>query len=248
MNRPEIIVCKDAEGVARQGAERFGNIARYAISRTGRFVVALSGGNTPRAVNVYLAHHYRDLLDWSRIFLFWGDERAVPPDHVDSNYRMARESLIDRVPIPSINVSRVRAETSPPEAARQYETELRNFFKQGRGFPVFDLIFLGMGDDGHTASLFPGTPALLEKDRWVVENSVQKLNTERITFTAPLINQAEEVIFLVCGAAKASALKQVLEGAFDPDTYPSQLVRPRGRLVWLVDQGAAAQLACGEQT
>ncbi|HEY3130878.1 MAG TPA: 6-phosphogluconolactonase, partial [Acidobacteriota bacterium] len=218
MSSKEIIVCKDAEDVARRAAERFASDARKAISRDGRFVVALSGGNTPRLMNAFLVQHYANSLDWSRTFLFWGDERAVPPDHEDNNYRMACETLIDHVPIPPSNAIRVRAELPPTEAAELYEKELRAFFRRGKdservtdqnNFPVFDLIFLGMGNDGHTASLFPGTPALSEKKRWVVENPVSVLNTERITFTVPLINQAREVIFLVSGTAKAPAVKRV---------------------------------------
>ena len=246
----EIVVCQDAADLARRGAECFIDGASQTISVDGRFVSALSGGSTPRAVNCYLADHYRDWHGWSRVFLFWGDERSVPPDHKESNYRMAHESLIDHVPIPSSNVFRIRAEESAAQAARKYELELQHFFHRGdpgQGEPLlpeFHLIFLGMGEDGHTASLFPGTPALQERNRWVVENPVSKLNTQRITFTVPLINRAREVIFLVSGGAKAGALKQVLEGPFDPETYPSQLIRPRGRLLWLVDEAAAAQLSC----
>ncbi len=236
--------------MARRAAERFAHNVQQSISRNGRFVVALSGGNTPSAMNAVLVEHYRVSLDWSRIFFFWGDERSVPPDHSDSNYRMACETLIDHVPVPPSNVFRVRAELPPAEAAKLYQQELRNFFRKDAGhssdkddFPVFDLIFLGMGNDGHTASLFPGSPALSEKTRWVIENPVRVLNTERITFTAPLINHANEVIFLVSGTAKAPALKQVLEGPFDPTSCPSQLIQPQGRVVWLVDEAAAALLS-----
>ncbi|HEV8131464.1 MAG TPA: 6-phosphogluconolactonase [Acidobacteriota bacterium] len=243
MGSKEIVICENAQEIAQRAAERFARLAHKAISRSGCFAVALSGGNTPRAVNANLADHYREALDWPRIFLFWGDERPVPPDHKESNFRMARESLIDHVAIPDSNIFRILSELPPAEAARRYETELRRFFRTDKEkFPSFDLIFLGMGDDGHTASLFPGTPALAEQTRWVVSNPVEKLNTERITLTAPVINHAREVIVLVSGAAKAPALKQVLKGELQPKVYPSQLIRPRGRLVWLVDEAAASQL------
>jgi 6-phosphogluconolactonase len=231
--------------LAEKAAQLFFTIAQEAIEQRARFTVALSGGSTPRAVNHQIASRFATKLDWTRVFIFFGDERPVPPDHPESNYRMARESLLLRVPVPPANVHRMPAELPSDLAASEYESQLRDFFSQPEGFPVFDLIFLGMGDDGHTASLFPRTAALQESRRWVVKNRVEKLNTDRITLTFPVINRARHVIFLVAGGAKAFALKQVLEGAPDPALYPSQSVHPEGRLTWLVDRTAAAELTKG---
>jgi len=238
----ELIITADPKELAVKAADLFAGVAQESIRQRGRFTAALSGGNTPRIVNQEISARLADQLDWSRIFIFFGDERPVPPDHPESNYRMARESLLEKVPIPSENVHRIPSEKDPQEAAKEYEADLRAVFPAPMDFPVFDLIFLGMGEDGHTASLFPNSPALQEEERWVVKNRVERLETDRITLTLPVINRARNVIFLVAGASKAPALKQVLEGPPDPARYPSQSVLPRGRLVWLVDHAAASLL------
>lgn len=230
--------------VAKDVNELFGLAARHiaaaaisSVNERGRFVLALSGGSTPRGVYRFLA-----TLDmpWPAVHLFWGDERCVPPNHQDSNYRMVRESLLDEIKIPKENVHRIMGELDPPEAARVCAEEIQAVFKSPTSeFPLFDLILLGMGPDGHTASLFPGTAALNEASGWVVANEVPQLNTRRITFTFPLINAAREVMFLVAGSEKADVLGKVMEG--DP-AYPSSLVRPKGDLLWFLDRGSGSGL------
>lgn len=211
--------------------------AEEAIGGSGRFAVALAGGSTPEATYRLLARDYADRLDWSKVYVFFGDERTVPPDHEDSNYRMAREALLDHVPIGGVH--RMRGELPPEEAARSYEEELREFFGPDE-VPGFDLILLGIGEDGHTASLFPNTPALDVTDRWAVENPVEKLDTVRLTLTAPVINAAKTVIFLVAGEGKAEALREILEGEADPHYYPAKLIRPASGAIWMVDRAAAS--------
>jgi 6-phosphogluconolactonase len=200
----------------------------------------LAGGSTPKATYEVLARDYAGKLDWSRVHVFFGDERTVPPDHEDSNYRMAHEALLSRVPAGSVH--RMRGELPPGEAAAAYEEELREFFGPD-GVPAFDLILLGLGGDGHTASLFPETSALDVTDRWVVANPVLKLETTRLTLTLPVINAARAVTFLVAGEGKAGALKEILEGDADPRAYPAKFIRPEGGdLIWMVDRAAAARL------
>lgn len=250
---PEIVVLPDRAALAREAASRFVFIAHQAVAGRGRFAVALSGGSTPRDLYQLLATiEFSWRVDWHRTHLFWGDERAVPPDHPDSNFRMANEALISRLPIPSGNVHRIRAELSPEDAALEYEQTLRGFFPPSpekreraglRKLPCFDLILLGIGEDAHTASLFPHTTALRETDRWVAANYVEKLKADRITLTPPVLNAAANIIFLVAGTDKASALDAILRGERRPDEYPAQLVQPtNGRLVWLLDKAASAKL------
>lgn len=239
-------VYEDATALARAAADLFAAAARAAVAQRGRFFVALSGGSTPRTLYQLLAAPpYRDQVDWSRTFVFWGDERCVPPDHPDSNYRMAREALLFHVPIPTSQVFRMPGEMADPAAAAAlYEQSVRRAFALAPGeWPRFDLVLLGLGPDGHTASLFPHTSALGVTDRLVVANRVEKLGTTRITLTAPVINSAAVVVFLVAGADKAEPLAAVLEGPRRPDDLPAQLIAPaHGELLWLVDRAAAAQL------
>ena len=201
--------------------------------------MVLAGGSTPKAAYEILARDYAEAIDWGRVHAFFGDERTVPPDHEDSNYRMAREALLDHVPVGGVH--RIRGELPPDEAAASYEGELRAFF-EGEDPPRFDLILLGLGEDGHTASLFPETSALEVTDRLVVANPVLKLDTTRITLTAPVLNAAHDVSFLVAGGGKAEALKEVIEGDADPRAYPAKLVGPPGGLTWMVDRAAASML------
>jgi 6-phosphogluconolactonase len=208
----------------------------------GRFSIALSGGSTPKALYQMLAENpYRDIVRWADCYFFWGDERFVPLDHPDSNFRMAHEALLSKVAVPEQNIFPIRTEgMDPASAAVAYEKLLRNFFGE---IPEFDLIFLGLGEDGHTASLFPSTNALNESDRWVAENFVEKLNTYRITFTFPVINRAANVVFLVSGESKAGVLKKVLEGPLGPERLPAQSIRPSpGKLIFLVDQASARKI------
>jgi 6-phosphogluconolactonase len=225
------------EALAEAAARAFVDRAAESIAERGRFAVALAGGSTPKATYGVLARDHAEDVDWPNVHVFFGDERTVPPDHEDSNYRMAREALLDRVPVGSIH--RMRGELQPNEAAASYETDLRQFFE---GEAVLDLVMLGIGDDGHTASLFPETPALEVTDRLAVANPVPKLDTTRLTLTAPVLSAARAVNFLVAGEGKAEALREILEGDADPRRYPAKLVRPLGGPTWLVDRTAAQSL------
>jgi len=240
-------VLANASDLFHAAAEEFVGAARTAIGARGRFTVALSGGSTPKALYSLLAANFADFA-WNRIFLFFGDERHVPPTDPESNYRMVKESLLSKITIPAENVFRVSAENSDAAAAASdYETQLRHFFElrpadRPGEFPRFDLILLGMGPDGHTASLFPDSTALDEQSRLVVANWVAKFNTHRITFTFPVLNHAHEVMFMASGADKANMLHQVLEGKNTPP-LPCQLVQPTdGTLLWMIDEPAAAKL------
>lgn len=234
-----------AQDVARRAAELFVRRNQEARAR-GRFTVALSGGSTPRAFHALLAAPpFRDQVDWSVTQFYWGDERCVAPDDPESNFRMARETLLDNVPIHDAQVHRIHSEMDDPTAAAAlYADELRQEFALAPGAaPRFDLIYLGMGPDGHTASLFPHTAALHVRDQLVVANYVPKLSTWRITLTAEVLNAAATVAFLVAGQDKADALAAVLDGPPNPEQYPSQLVTPSsGELLWVVDDAAAARL------
>jgi 6-phosphogluconolactonase len=238
-----IRILENAEGVAHAAADCFVDITLSSISAQGRFSVALAGGSTPRRTYELLAtEEYRNRIAWPKVHIFFSDERCVPPMHADSNYRMADKAMISLLPIPSQNVHRMAGEGDANANASLYEDDLRTFF-DGAPEPRFDLVLLGMGDDGHTASLFPGTRALSEAEAWVIANWVEKLNTYRITLTPPAINHAANIIFLVTGAGKAERLPQVIRGARDPQKLPSQLIQPvNGSLVWLVDKAAARLL------
>jgi 6-phosphogluconolactonase len=250
----QIRVYRDAEELALKAARRFARLADQHVLSCGRFIVALSGGSTPKAMFAVLASdRYRDTVPWSSIYFFWGDERCVPPDHPDSNYRMASEALLSRVPIPPQNIYRFPAEETPVEAAAaKYSEILRDYFTTAPGEAMaglpddnpcrFDLVFLGMGPDGHTASLFPHSPAL-KATGIAAANYVEKLHSNRLTLTAATINNAKNVTFLVAGSDKAETLKNVLRGRYQPDEYPSQLINPpSGSLLWMVDEAAAALL------
>ncbi|MBS1812694.1 MAG: 6-phosphogluconolactonase [Acidobacteria bacterium] len=244
----QIIVVANAAELARTAADHFIKAAQRNIADHGRFTVALSGGSTPKAMFALLAESpHCEGVEWERIFIFWSDERCVPPDHADSNYRMTKETLLSKVPLPSHNVFRIPGEKEPAHGAKEYSEQLRQFF-QTEALPQFDLIFLGMGADGHTASLFPGTTALQAGTEVVaVENYVEKLQAYRITLTAATINQAQEVMFLVGGADKAATLKAVLQGDFQPQIYPSQLIQPvLGQLIWVVDEAAHQEIKSSE--
>ena len=244
--QPEIHVSPNPQALAEEAARRFAVLSREAIGARGRFVVALSGGSTPKALLRLLAlPPYRDTLDWGRIHVAWGDERCVPPNDAQSNYRMAREALLAHVPIPAGNIHRMPAENPDHEAAaNDYAATLRSLFGLGEGeMPRFDLIHLGLGTEGHTASLFPGSPALRERERLVAAPWVEKLDAYRITLTPPVLNAAREVQFLVAGAEKAAIVRQILRAPRNPDELPAQVVAPTdGQLVWLLDAAAAQEL------
>jgi len=246
-----IRVLEDPAALFRAAAEEFVARVRAAVEARGSCAVALAGGSTPRGIHGVLTDPgagLRARVPWEAVHLFWGDERHVPPDHSDSNYRMAAETLLSKVPVPPSNVHRVRAEEPDADgAARAYERDLQESFggrkRMDGGWPRFDLCLLGMGPDGHTASLFPGTGAVYEATRLVAAPWVPKLASHRITLTPPVFNAAEAVVFVAAGADKAATLAAVLEGERCEDLYPSQTIQPvRGDLVWLVDRAAAAKL------
>lgn len=242
----EIQVFADEDLLAAAAAERFVILAEMAADARGRFSAALSGGSTPKATYARLAaDENAGRVDWPGVHVFWGDERCVPPDHPGSSFRMAREALLDRVPLPRGNIHRVRGELDPEEAARAYTIELQSFF--GAEWPSFDLVLLGVGSDGHTASLFPGSPALGERRHPVVAVTAhyEDRPAQRVSLTVPAINAARQVIFLVAGASKAGIVSAVLEGP--PARYPAQLIQPAaGHLAWMMDAPAASQLRGGE--
>jgi 6-phosphogluconolactonase len=241
-----IKVFPDIKALNNFAAEKFVEIGRQTIDKRGQFTVALSGGSTPKALFQTLSDEkFKDKIDWSRTFFFFGDERNVLPDDAESNFRMANENLFEPLKINSQNIFRWQTELeNPQKVAENYEQTIENFFKLGENeFANFDLVFLGMGADGHTASLFPFTDALKESDKNAVGNYVEKLKTMRFTLTFPVINNAQNVFFLIKGADKSEALKQVLEGKFEPEKFPSQNVKPLSEnIFWLCDAEAAAEL------
>lgn len=242
----DVDVFPNKTALIRAEAERIVAAAAEAIAERGRFALALSGGSTPRPLYELLSSPpYISRIDWSRVHLFWGDERCVPPDHPDSNYRMTREALLDRANIPSQNVHRIRGEAEPHDAAADYERELRVFFGD-RDPPerTFDVVLLGMGPDGHTASIFPGTPATTETRRWAMAVHVERPRPMwRVTLTTLVLNAAADVTFLVAGADKAARLDEVLHGESDRPVVPAQLVKPtHGALHWMLDDAAGARL------
>jgi 6-phosphogluconolactonase len=241
-----IRILKNLDQVSTASAETIIQVAIDAIEKRSIFRIALSGGSTPKTLFTKLASDpdFKKQMPWKSTHFFWSDERTVPPDHPESNFRMAREAMFKHVDVPQSQIHRIHAEMEDPNAAAQeYENEIRQHFNvNAPQFPKFDLILLGMGPDGHTASLFPATEALQEKKRLVVSNWVSKFNTYRITFTVPLINAACTVMFLVGGEDKAATLKAVLEGPDDPHVFPSQFIKPDGDLIWFVDQAAGKLL------
>jgi 6-phosphogluconolactonase len=245
--KPEIKIAGDRTELSRSAAELLVDLSKRAVRAEKRCTIALSGGSTPKDVFALLADDakLRAEFPWKDAHFFWGDERHVPPDHPESNYRMAHDAMLSKAPVPSANVHRIKAENPDAAvAARDYERELRRFFQLSAGRPPrLDVALMGMGSEGHTASLFPGTKALGEKKKLVVSNWVGKLYTDRITMTAPVFNQARNVVFLVAGDDKAVALKAVLEGKHEPDQLPAQFIRPtKGKLIWLLDPRAARYL------
>ncbi|MEK7294755.1 MAG: 6-phosphogluconolactonase [Nitrospirota bacterium] len=247
----ELRILENGEELAREAADFVVWAGEQAITNDGTFRLALSGGSTPKALYPLLAGPgFATRLDWRRVAVFFGDERCVPPDHADSNFRMANETLIKPLKIPQDRIFRMHGEDEPDQAARRYEESIRKEFgTPAPAWPRFDLILLGLGDDGHTASLFPGTPALSEQKRLVVPNPAPHGAKQRLTFTAPLINQAQTVVFLVSGKSKAPALKAVLEDIdADPKRFSAKLVQPEnGRLIWFLDHAAAAELTVEKQ-
>jgi 6-phosphogluconolactonase len=246
MSGPKLRIFANLEELSHAAAERFTEFCHERLTRENVFTAALSGGSTPRRLYELLGDpELAGRIPWGRVHFFQVDERCVPPDHPESNYRMMREALLDHARIPPSNFHRMEAElANPEEAAERYVQQLSTMFRPRPGeVPRLDLLFLGMGPDGHTASLFPRSPALAERAKWVCANFVEKLQANRVTLTYPVLNAAREVIFLVAGNEKAEILRQVLEGAYEPERFPSQGIRPvDGRLSWYVDAAAARLL------
>ena len=238
-----ITIYPDSEHLVDGSADFIAGLAARAVAERGRFAIALSGGSTPRPIYARLATGaYAERIDWPRVHIFFGDERCVPPDDSRSNYRMAREALLDHVPLPPGNIHRIRGEDDPAQAALAYAQEVQRLFRSASA-PAFDLICLGMGENGHTASLFPGAAALRERVRWVVPQYVEVMTTWRVTFTTVLINAARHIAFFAAGTGKADVLWRVHAGPYQPDVLPSQLIQPdHGQLHWLVDAAAGAKV------
>ena len=246
-NNREVRILADANSIAQTAAAEFLEAARQAVSEKGSFSVALAGGSTPKALYGLLATNplLQAKVPWSKIQFFFGDERHVPPTDEESNFRMAEEAMLGKAPVDPKQVHRIKGEKrNASQAAEEYEQDLRASFRLQAGeFPRFDLVLLGMGPEGHTASLFPGTKALKEERRLVVSNWVGKFYTDRITLTPPVLNNAARVIFMVHGEEKAPALKAVLEGPYEPEQLPAQIIQPKqGKVLWLVDPSAASML------
>lgn len=236
----------DLDALSHAAAAEFCRIGRDAVAARGRSAMVLSGGSTPRRLYELLARDCRTQLDWERVEFFWGDERAVPPDHRESNFGMARLTLLEPLAIPRDNIHRIEGERKDLNAAaRDYEGDIARVLGAPRGGrpPAFDLVLLGMGADAHTASLFPGSAAIDETERWVVVQRAPSAGPDRVTMTPTIINAARHVVFLVAGADKSEALAHVLEGAQDPRRFPAQAIQPAsGTLAWFVDRSASAQL------
>ncbi len=241
-NPAKILIFDNPEQLALAAAERFVEYAHEAVHDGARFTVALAGGNTPKRVYELLATEFKDRIHWSSVYIFFGDERCVPPDHPDSNYRMVYATLISKVAIPAENVHRIIGEGDAHTNAQSYEQELKLFFP-GLLWPRFDLVLLGMGEDGHTASLFPGSEALNEKSRWVIKTRMDQSRQDRITLTIPVFNHAAHAIFLVTGKGKAKRLAEVLHTPSGSERLPAQTIQPaEGSLEWLIDKSAASLL------
>jgi 6-phosphogluconolactonase len=246
----EIEILPDATAIMRRAAEEFVKSVNQSVAEKGSFTVALAGGSTPKSLYSLLAEDsaIRSKIPWEKLHFFFGDERHAPPDSPESNFHMANEALFSMGLVKPDQITRIKGEYADTEkAALEYQQALRAYFRLKDGeYPRFDLVLLGMGDEGHTLSLFPGTKALHATNRIAVRNWIGKLFTERITITAPAANQANRVIFLVTRADKAPALKAVLEGPYEPEQLPAQLIQPvSGNLLWLVDQAAGSMLATG---
>ena len=239
-----IAIYPDIDTLSQQAAQYVVRTASESIAARGRFTIALSGGTTPRKLYTLLGSEpYNSQIDWQQVHIFWGDERCVPPDNPDSNYYMAQEVLLSKISIPALQVHRMPADQPGRDATSQsYTAEMQSAFGT-QGIPVFDLIQLGMGPEGHTASLFPHQASLHETQRLVMPVSVPKPPPDRLTFTPPVLNAARNILFLVTGSDKAEALQAVLEGEYQPEEYPAQIVRPPdGEVVWMLDNAVSANL------
>ena len=238
--KPTIRIFKDADELSRAAADLFVTLAVQSIRERGRFLVALSGGSTPMALYRLLA---REPIDWTRIHVFWGDERLVPPEDAENSYGQAREALLKHIPIPTENIHRVASELDPVAAARDYASILREFAAPPLDWPRFDLVLLGLGEDGHTASLFPGSPVDATEPVIAVTAQYQGRPARRVTLTPPVFNAARQVIFLVTGANKAVTLKGVFSDYNSSEQVPAKRIQPAdGQVTWLVDKAAGKEI------
>jgi 6-phosphogluconolactonase len=246
MSEPKIVILDDAPALYAHAAEEIAYFAGEAVCTHGEFTLCLSGGSTPAAIYEMLGSKFQFSIDWKEIQLFWGDERCVPPQDAASNYAMTLRTLLAKLALKPSQVHRILGERSPEDAARAYEDELRSHFRLGTGeFPRFDLMLLGLGDNSHTASLFPGNAAIHESERLVLAVEVDDpTQRHRVTVTPPVINHAARIMFLVAGAGKAQAVWNILKGPRDVDKFPAQVVAPEhGEVIWLLDKAAASLIA-----
>ena len=241
--KPDIRIFKSLEELSRAAATIFVEQAEKAIQERGRFLVALNGGGTPIRTFQLLASEYRETVDWTRVHVFWGDERIVPASDPESSYGLASDLLLRHIPIPETNIHPIDGEIAPAEAAKDYSMLLQKFASSSLSWPRFDLMFLGMGEDGHTASLFPGSPVESSKPVLPVKAEYQDRPAQRVTLTPLVLNSARMVVFMAAGAKKAATLAEVLSDRYNPELYPVQRIDPKeGKLIWLVDEEAASKL------
>ncbi len=240
--KPEIYIFKDIEELSRTAAMLFSEQAAQSIAERRRFLVALSGGGTPIRLFQLLATDFREKVDWSKVHVFWADERCVPPEDAGSNYGQAREVLLSHVPISDVNIHRVKGELKPSDASKDYSFVLKEFASPPLEWPRFDLVYLGMGEDGHTASLFPGSPVDVSEPVLPVTAHYQGRPANRVTLTPLVFNSARMVAFMATGKEKAVTFAEVLGGRYDPKSYPVQRINGDGRLIWLVDEAMASKL------
>ena len=239
----EIHIFKELETLSHAAARLFLEQSAIAIEERGRFLVALNGGSTPNRLFQLLATEYRDKVNWSDVHVFWGDERCVPPYDPGSSYGQARDLLFRNIPLPDSNIHRVRGDLEPAEASRDYSLTLSEFSSPPFDFPRFDLVYLGMGEDGHTASLFPGSPVDVTGPTLPVTAQYQDRPANRVTLTQLVFNQARVVAFMATGEKKAATLAEVLSERYNPELYPVQRIDPKnGTLIWLIDENAAGKL------
>ena len=242
----KIRIFKNLEELSYDAVELFIEQAANAIEERGRFLVALNGGGTPGRLFQLLATEYREKVDWIKVHVFWGDERCVPPDDPGSNYAQAREALLRHVPIPAENIHRIKGELEPVDASKGYAVSLSHFASPPLSFPRFDLVYLGMGEDGHTASLFPDSPVEVSEPTLPVTAHYQDRPANRVTLTQLVINMARAVAFMVTGEKKAHTLAEILSDRYNPELYPAQRINLKdGNLIWLVDEDAASKLPKG---
>jgi len=241
--KPEVRIFKDLEELSRAAAGLFGEQAAQSIAERNRFLVALNGGSTPNRLFQLLATNDREEVSWGKVHVFWGDERCVPPDDPGSSYGQAQDVLLSRVPIPEANVHRIKGELEPGLASEDYTRILKGFASQPLDWPRFDLVYLGMGEDGHTASLFPGSPVDLSEPTMPVTAEYQDRPANRVTLTPVVFNSARMIVFLATGEKKAQTFAEVLGNRYNPERYPVQRIKPdSGRSIWLVDEAAASRL------